>query len=63
MGPLFARILFCGLPALIAGVVGFIIHPAIGALFGTCMFGFGWNVTSIPKKRSQAERQGEGKRG
>ena len=47
---MFARLLFCGLPAAVAGLVGWVFHPFVGLLFFACMFGFGWDVTRIPKR-------------
>lgn len=44
-----ARFMFCAVPAVLWGIVGFLLHPAIGVVFAACVFGHGWQVTTAPK--------------
>lgn len=41
------RIVFCALPALVAGLFSSVLgEPALSAIIGAAVFGFGWYVTA-----------------
>lgn len=51
-----ARIFFCALPALAAGVlVGVWMHPLAGVFACAVMFGHGWQVTTPRPERGERE--------
>lgn len=51
-----ARIFFCALPALAAGVlVGVWMHPLAGVFACAVMFGHGWQVTTPRRERGERE--------
>lgn len=50
---MFARLCFCIVPALVAGLVTSMVHPAVGLMFGCCVFALGMDVTRCRPERGE----------
>ena len=48
-----ARMFFVLAPAMFAGLIAALIHPAIGVVFGICVAGLGIQVTKVRPERGE----------